>query len=101
MLLVAQLKSLLARFRGGFVSLHEIVSGLLGHGGVVLLQVYVRLVHPDDALVGKPVGLLHLLHRHLLSVVSLGELMEEEREGRQEGEFARQDVPGKAWDVCW
>ena len=40
-----------------------------GRRGVVLLQVYVRLVHPDDALVGKPVGLLHVLHRHLLAAV--------------------------------
>ena len=43
-----------------------------GRRGVVLLQVYVRLVHSDDALVGKPVGLFHMPHRHLLAAVQPG-----------------------------
>ena len=57
-----------------------------GRRGVVLLQVYVRLVHPDDALVGNPVGLPICLTVTSLLQCSLGELMEEERAGQQEGE---------------
>ena len=72
-LLVAELEGVLAGLGGGIVSVHGVVRPLLRHRGVVFLKVHVGLVHPDDALVEEPVGLLHVLHSHLLAAVQPGE----------------------------